>query len=204
MSGLDKPLQLLGGAPLAAHVHRRLAPQVDRVVISANRHRAEYAVFTEAIIEDTAADCGPLGGINAVAQSTHAREASHLFVCPGDAPFLDTGLVARLSAALDWFDGEIAVPHDGLRMQHLFLFMRASASDSLAPYLASGRRSVHGWLAERQVIAVDATDIADSFLNINTMQDLVEASRNPAHAPPTHRAAPGIGRDHHHQDEEHS
>lgn len=38
MGGVDKGLQPLRGEPLALHVLRRLAPQVDALVISANRH----------------------------------------------------------------------------------------------------------------------------------------------------------------------
>ncbi|SMG03063.1 Molybdopterin-guanine dinucleotide biosynthesis protein MobA [Burkholderia singularis] len=45
MGGLDKGLQPLRGEPLALHVLRRLAPQVDALVISANRHLDAYAAL---------------------------------------------------------------------------------------------------------------------------------------------------------------
>lgn len=45
MGGLDKGLQPLHGEPLALHVLRRLAPQVDSLVISANRHLGAYAAL---------------------------------------------------------------------------------------------------------------------------------------------------------------
>jgi hypothetical protein len=43
MDGADKGLQLLDGTPLALHVLRRLAGQVDEMVISANRNADRYA-----------------------------------------------------------------------------------------------------------------------------------------------------------------
>ncbi|MFA9236407.1 NTP transferase domain-containing protein, partial [Klebsiella pneumoniae] len=38
MGGIDKGLQALNGRPLWRHVAEALAPQVDELVISANRH----------------------------------------------------------------------------------------------------------------------------------------------------------------------
>lgn len=46
MGGVDKGLQPLRGEPLALHVLRRLAPQVDALVISANRHFDAYATIS--------------------------------------------------------------------------------------------------------------------------------------------------------------
>ncbi|WP_438883384.1 NTP transferase domain-containing protein, partial [Bacillus cereus group sp. BC29] len=43
MDGVDKGLQLLDGTPLALHALRRLSPQVDETLISANRHADRYA-----------------------------------------------------------------------------------------------------------------------------------------------------------------
>lgn len=60
MGGVDKGLQPLRGEPLALHVLRRLAPQVDALVISANRHFDAYATigapFRAPIVADAHAD----------------------------------------------------------------------------------------------------------------------------------------------------
>ena len=43
MGGIDKGLQLLGGKPMVAHVIARLAPQVDEILVNANRNPERYA-----------------------------------------------------------------------------------------------------------------------------------------------------------------
>ncbi|HCN68163.1 MAG TPA: molybdenum cofactor guanylyltransferase MobA, partial [Candidatus Accumulibacter sp.] len=45
MGGVDKGLQELHGRPLVAWVIERLAPQVDELLINANRNAQRYAVF---------------------------------------------------------------------------------------------------------------------------------------------------------------
>lgn len=68
MDGVDKGLQLLDGTPLALHVLRRLSPQVDETLISANRHADRYAElgapFDARIVADETPDFpGPLAGL---------------------------------------------------------------------------------------------------------------------------------------------
>jgi molybdopterin-guanine dinucleotide biosynthesis protein A len=175
MSGVDKPLQLLDDRPLVAHVQARLTPQVARVLISANRMRDSYAAYGDEVVRDSAPGAGPLGGLSSTLDALQSRQTPYLFACPGDAPFLDPLLVVRLAAALADTDADVAVPHDGTRAQHLFLLMRTTLQPDLALYLDTGARSVHGWLDTQRVCAVDAADIAASFANINTMQELQDA-----------------------------
>lgn len=175
MSGVEKPLQPLGDAPLVAHVFDRLVPQVARVFISANRSLDRYASWGDRVVPDVTPGCGPLGGLVSVLETVREYDAPYLFACPGDAPFLDGSLVSRLAQALEDADADIAEPHDGTRAQHLFLLMRTTTQPSMASYLARGERSVHGWLDTQRVTTVDASDIAASFLNINTPQDLRDA-----------------------------
>jgi molybdopterin-guanine dinucleotide biosynthesis protein A len=182
MQGLEKPLQLLDGTMLVAHVRARLAPQVSPIIISANREPSTYAQWGDEVIADRTPGLGPLGGLASVIP--HVRTPL-LFCCPGDAPFLDGQLVARLRLALD-DDAEVAVPHDGERPQHLFLLARTSIGAQLDAYLQQGGRSVHGWLDTVPTRIVPAADIADSFRNINTLTELGEASATlPTSSTPT-------------------
>ena len=61
--GRDKPLELLDGSPLFAHVRERLLPQVARIVISCNRNIDAYARFGDALVVDEEPQRGPLGGV---------------------------------------------------------------------------------------------------------------------------------------------
>ena len=52
MFGVEKPLQLMDGEPLVAHVRARVSPQVAQVVISANREHDAYAVWGDPVVSD--------------------------------------------------------------------------------------------------------------------------------------------------------
>ena len=52
MGRADKGLQLLRGKPMAAWVLERLAPQVDEVLINANRNADRYAALGRRVVPD--------------------------------------------------------------------------------------------------------------------------------------------------------
>ena len=179
MHGVEKSLQLLAGVPLVHHVRASLAPQVGRVLVSANREQRTYRQWVDQddIVADQQRGLGPLGGIASVIPQVRT---AWLFCCPGDAPFLHHSLVSRLSAPLNGnADAMLSIPSDGERVQNLFLFMRHSVAAELPAYLSSGGRSVRGFIEQTAHVVVDASDIRDSFLNINTDDELRAANASP-------------------------
>ncbi|MDZ4259973.1 MAG: molybdenum cofactor guanylyltransferase MobA [Gemmatimonadales bacterium] len=174
MGGIAKPLAPLDGAPLVEHVRRRLAPQVGTIIISAPPHEPGYSRWGDQVVSDRLVDGGPLAGIDAALQ---LAATPWLFCCPGDAPLLDTTLVARLAAAIDTTPGDVAIPHDGEQTQQLFLLLRTTLRQSLADYLDTGGRSVLGWTDRCSCLVVAAADIQHSFLNINTTAALADAEQ---------------------------
>ncbi len=69
MGGIDKGLQALNGRPLWRHVAETLAPQVDELVISANRHLEQWRASGYSVFRDIQEGYqGPLAGMLAVMQ----------------------------------------------------------------------------------------------------------------------------------------
>lgn len=98
MGGLDKGLQLLRGMPLAAHVMRRLTPQVGTLLISANRHLDQYEQLGCRVIADEMSGFhGPLAGIHA--GLLHC-DTPWMLTAPCDSPFLPHDLAQRLAEAI--------------------------------------------------------------------------------------------------------
>ncbi len=168
MGSVEKPLLALHDRPLVAHVLDRLVPQVGRVIISANRELDAYRALGHPVVSDDVPGLGPLGGLATVARHV---TTPWIFCCPGDAPRLDTTLVARLAAATDEETAAV-YPDDGTRKQYLFLLVRTSACLSLTAYLDGGARSVHGWLARNDAHAVEMHDLGPSFANVNDPLEL--------------------------------
>lgn len=170
MGGTDKPLVRFRGAPMVEQVVRRLQPQVDQVIISANRNLPLYSQLGRVVTDSPLESRSPLTGVLRVFQET---AAAWLMVCPGDAPLLDTGLCQRLRDAVP--PEGAAFAHDGDRAQVLHLLLHRAVEPMLAAYLDGGHRSVEGWLntlGRERVVLVPCHDIAPSFRNVNTPGDL--------------------------------
>lgn len=170
MGGVDKGLQPFRGRPMVAHALERLAPQVDEVLINANRNLEAYGVFGHRVIADEIAGfAGPLAGFER--GLAHARGE---LVCtvPCDSPFLPRDLVARLRAALEREAAELAVAKTGDQAHPVFCLMRRSVHESLSAFLASGQRKIDRWYSSLAVVEISFDDEAAAFENINSREEL--------------------------------
>lgn len=168
MRGLDKGLLNWHEQPLIAYVINRIEPQVHTVIISCNRHLADYSRFGYAtVVDQHQGFLGPLAGIYAASRMCTTPE---LIVVPCDSPRVPLGLVARLTQNKK--DRQIAVPHDGQRLQSLFSLLSIGVTDGIDAYLANGNRSVTEWIISNRWISVDFADEAGGFINLNGPQDL--------------------------------
>lgn len=170
MGGADKGLQDLRGQLLVAWAIDRLAPQVDHLLISANRNLAQYAAFGYPVLPDDIPDfAGPLAGLHAVL--CHA-DTPLVASVPCDTPWLPVDLVARLLAALQENTAELAVARTPQRIQPLCCLMRRNVLPQLTRYLAAGGRKVMDWQASVNTVSVLFDGEAKAFSNINTIEEL--------------------------------
>ncbi|UCV28198.1 molybdenum cofactor guanylyltransferase MobA [Ferribacterium limneticum] len=170
MGGVDKGLQLLDGRPLVRHVTERLAPQVDRLMINANRSQEQYAALAYPLIADVISGfAGPLAGLHA---ALTAAETPLVATVPCDSPYLPLDLIERLYAGLQSQGADIAIASAGGRIHPVFCLCRTALRDKLEGYLQSGGRKVALWCAEMRGIEVDFSDQPEAFSNFNTLADL--------------------------------
>jgi molybdopterin-guanine dinucleotide biosynthesis protein A len=174
MGGVDKGLQAWRGVPLVDHALARLAPQVGDVMISANRHAADYAARSARVLPDATRDYpGPLAGILA---GLRAARTPWLAVVPCDCPLLPLDLVARLSQGCTDRAGTVVQRGDGNagpRLEPVCCLLPTALADDLARYLDEGGRKVEGWVARHAApVRFDRPDDAAAFANVNTLADL--------------------------------
>lgn len=170
MGGVDKGLAPFRGRPMVAHAIERLAPQVDEILVNANRNPEAYARFGHRVIADEIPGfAGPLAGFER--GLAHAR-GQLVATVPCDSPFLPADLVARLRAALEGAGAQLAVARTGDQPHPVFCLMRREVHASLAAFLASGQRKIDKWYASLSVVEVAFDDEADAFANINTRDEL--------------------------------
>ena len=107
MDGADKGLVLFQQKPLIAHVIDRLAPQVDEVLINANRETEAYGRLGYPVLQDEVTGfAGPLAGMQLGLK--HAK-SEYVLTVPCDSPLLPLDLAARLESALVQGHAEIAI-----------------------------------------------------------------------------------------------
>jgi len=175
MGGVDKGLQPFRGKPMVAHVIERLAPQVDELLINANRNPDDYARFGHRVIADEIPGfAGPLAGFE---RGLAHASGELVATVPCDSPFLPADLVARLRTQLESTDAELAVARTGDQPHPVFTLMRRDVLPSLQRFLGSGQRKIDRWYGELRVAEVAFDDEADAFLNINTRDELAKLEK---------------------------
>lgn len=179
MGGVDKGLQPYRGMPLARQALQRLAPQVARTMINANRHLDAYADFGVPVCADNLADYpGPLAGFLA---GLVRCETPWLVTVPCDSPRFPLDLVERLAAAAAGAEAEIALAatrEDGvIQPQPVFCLLRTDLRASLERFIAGGRRKIDRWTAQHRCATV-VFDDREAFANANTQDELERLQRD--------------------------
>jgi molybdopterin-guanine dinucleotide biosynthesis protein A len=163
--GVDKGRLPYAGHTLAEQVLCRISPQVDDVVVSANRNLDWYGTLGHPVVRDCRADFqGPLAGLEA-ALPLCSHEAVLVVCC--DMPELPRDLVTRLVEPLKDSGVDLCFAHDGERDHYLVALLRRSLLEHLGNYLDSGGRSVRGWYRQLRCRTVDFNEERAAFLNIN-------------------------------------
>ncbi len=175
MAGRDKGLIPFNGLPLIASVLHRLAPQVDEIIISANRHMDEYAKLGYPVVTDGSADYrGPLAGIHAAGQRS---KGEWLLITPCDTPFLPLDLARRLLTQAQASATRLACAADDTQTHPATMIMHRSLLGSLAECLAQGQLKVQAWQAAHGCAVVRFTGATQAFININTPDELAAAQQ---------------------------
>lgn len=168
MGGEDKGLLQLHGQPLYQHVLQRLHPQVDQLLISANRNLSQYRLSGVEVISDSLPDFpGPLAGMLSALQAMKTEWAAF---CACDTPFIPRDYVTRLcqqkgNAHAVWVRSAQR-DHPALALLHRDL------AGPLENYLLRGERRLLHFLLQAGGHAVMFPDDESAFSNINTPEEL--------------------------------
>ena len=151
----------------------RLAPQVDELLINANRNPEAYARFGHRVVADEIPGfAGPLAGFER--GLTHAT-GDLVVTVPCDSPFLPHDLVARLAGGVAAAVVQLAVARTFDQPHPVFALVRRDVRAHLEAFLAGGGRKIDAWYATLAIVEVAFDDEADAFRNINTRDELAAA-----------------------------
>ena len=174
MGGIDKGLIPFHQKPLIESTIQRLKPQVDSILINANRNITQYASYDYPVIMDETPDfSGPLAGFLA---GLKACQTPYLLTAPCDSPLLPTDLGITLASELEHGNWQLVYAStkaaDGkVWAQPVFCLMRADVQDSLVSFLKKGDHKIDRWFKELKSSAVIFDD-DQAFANVNTLEEL--------------------------------
>ena len=171
MGGQDKGLVRLNDRSMVEYVIEALRPQVSGLIINANRNAETYAEIGDCpVVTDIIPDyAGPLAGM---ASAMQAANTKYIVTAPCDSPFLAGHMVERLYVTLKQQCAQLSVAADGLRMQPVFALIPCSLLNDLLTFLKTGGRKIDRWYEQHHTVVADLSDARDSFLNINSREDL--------------------------------
>jgi len=175
MDGKDKGLVELANRPLIEYVIDGIKPQVETIILNANRNQEKYSHYGYPVISDELNDFqGPLAGFFSALKNT---STSHIVTLPCDGPLLPGDLVERLLFALNDKKADIAVAHDGERMQPVYSLIPTTLISSLSSFLNAGERKIDLWYKQHRVALADFSDCPQTFRNVNTTEQRDQLQR---------------------------
>ncbi len=167
MGGADKGWVVYQGTPLIESVLARLAPQVDGILISANRTLERYAALGYPVVQDASSDFqGPLAGILA---GLAACPTPWLQLAPCDTPCFPDDLVRKLRTAVRQ---SACTPVVNGRAQWVFTLLHKDVHAPLRKLFEQGERTLGRALSglPLDLLQINAPESQD-FLNINTLAE---------------------------------
>ena len=178
MGGREKAFIELDGVSLLERILSRLSFQVDEVAINANGDALRFAGFNCAVFPDYINDVGtPLAGLQAALAFAAQGGFDAVVTVPSDSPLIPLDLVQRL---LD--GGEItgaAIATSEGREHYLTGIWTIALAQPLENLITrEGLRRVQDFASKAKAAKVGwPSDPHDPFFNINTPEDLTEATR---------------------------
>lgn len=161
VGGVDKGLLEYRGKPLIEHVIEKIIPQVDDIVISANRNTKQYQRYSETVIADeTEQYLGPLAGIYAaLPHALHDR----VLIVACDTPCLPTDIIDKFSRSKPETHLHIATSNNRLQ---LVMMLHKNLHRSIGQALIDGQLRLMQWVKSQQPEMVEFED-ESAFRNFN-------------------------------------
>lgn len=177
MGGCEKALLPFRAQTLLGHIIERLTPQVDQLLINANRELSSYQNYGFEVIcdQNPSINQGPMAGIEAAMTYTHSLKPNHdrwLLTVPCDGPLLPLDLAKRLLRAAIESHLPAAVAWDGTRIHPTFCLLHTSLHPTLSTALAQGGLKLGQWLRDIPAAHADFSDQVEAFINFNTPEQL--------------------------------
>ncbi len=170
MDGQDKGLLKLIDKPMIEYVIQQLKPQVEQILISANRHIGQYEQFGYDVLLDEYDDFrGPMAGM---AKGLSSIDSEYLLTVPCDGPLLPIDLAVRMLDYAQKMNNKAVFAFDGQYKQPTYNLLHTDLLPALLYSLKNKEYKLGKWLLDNDAGKVDFSDQKSAFLNVNTADDI--------------------------------
>ena len=178
MNGVNKAYTIFGGETLLERAIKRAAPQVNKLIISANTNIPNNIKINLDIVKDPIEGFqGPLSGLLAAFNWAYKNfpEVEHIASFAVDAPFFPKNLIQRFDERIkkekSYYNSCYA--SSGGLIQPVFSISDFSLREDLKIYLDNENRKVDKWMKNKNFLNENfGNHFPDPFFNINTEDDL--------------------------------
>ena len=185
MDGEDKGLVLYKNKPLIESVIGKIKPQVDNIVVNANRNIERYKKFGYPVVNDSASNQGnnkniyqgPLAGI---AAALPRCKNEWVFIIACDMPLISDIIVSQLEASLKTDDFKvnnrnnqktIAIAEVNEKFQ-LAILLNKNLLPSIQLSLKNDQLKLMQWVNSNKITPVSFSTETE-FRNVNYFKDLI-------------------------------
>jgi len=171
--GINKALIQFFDKPLIEHVIDALRPQVNQILISANRNILELSYFGYSVIEDNLKNSGPLGGIESLIDHV---TTDLVIVTTCDTMHIPENFVIELETSRTKNKADIAIAKTDKGIQRLNFSTTKETLSGARDFLKTGNLTVAQWQNKVNACEVrfSSTERLLPLYNINTPEDLAE------------------------------
>lgn len=168
IGGEDKGLMKFQGQTLIERQLDWMSPQVEQILISANRNLEDYSNLGYSVILDN--EVGFHGPLQGVVKGLEQMDCDWLFVQPVDLPFLPQDIIAKICTHIE-SDVSCYYLSSDERAHYLSLLISRKLLPQLKSYLADNGKRVRGFLEQVNAKSLNLGVDESFFRNLNELSD---------------------------------
>lgn len=180
--GVDKSTAKLGGKTLIEHTISKIEKKFSEILIISNNQEIKVDKKNVFVLKDCIqGQLGPLVGVLSAMKwvETNNKKYDWVATFPCDTPFFDISIIDEVKRFSKKNNKKLYFLKSGEKRHNVFGLWSIQLKDILEEDINNNFRKVEEWANKIGLETININNKKfDSFLNINTQEDLEEAKKN--------------------------
>ena len=180
--GVDKSTTKLGNKTLIEHTISKIEKKFSEILIISNNQEIKVDKKNVFVLKDCIqGQLGPLVGVLSAMKwvETNNKKYDWVATFPCDTPFFDISIIDEIKRFSKKYNKKLYFLKSGEKRHNVFGLWSIQLKDILEEDINNNFRKVEEWANKIGLETININNKKfDSFLNINTQEDLEEAKKN--------------------------